>query len=125
MLTCAGTAIPYVGFELSLGIPVLILGTFTVMWLGLRPTESMGDEAMALPEVDPEVSGWRTALPFIVVFGLIVASRVWPHSMPILGLPLIFLVGAIVAYALNFRKIDFFSSYHPKRYLSFFLCLQQ
>ncbi len=63
MLTCAGTAIPYVGFELSLGIPVLILGTFTVMWLGLRPTESMGDEAMALPEVDPEVSGWRTALP--------------------------------------------------------------
>ncbi len=108
MLTCAGTAIPYVGFELPLGIPVLILGTFTVMWLGLRPTESMGDEAMALPEVDPEVSGWRTALPFIVVFGLIVASRVWPHSMPILGLPLIFLVGAIVAYALNFRKIDFF-----------------
>ena len=30
MILCAGTAIPYVGFELPLGIPVLLLGTFTV-----------------------------------------------------------------------------------------------
>lgn len=108
MMTCAGTAIPYVGFELPLGIPVLILGTFTVLWLGLRPTESVGDEAMTLPDVNDDVSGWRTVLPFLVVFGLIVASRIWPHQMPILGLPLVFSIGAAVAYALNYRKVDFF-----------------
>ncbi len=27
MILCAGTAIPYVGFEFTLGIPVLLLGT--------------------------------------------------------------------------------------------------
>jgi len=36
MILCAGTAIPYKGFELPLGIPVLILGTFTVLSLGWR-----------------------------------------------------------------------------------------
>ena len=34
MMLCAGTAIPYVGFELPLGIPVILLGTFTVLVLG-------------------------------------------------------------------------------------------
>ena len=37
MILCAGTAIPYVGFSCTLGIPVLILGTFTM--LILRPEE--------------------------------------------------------------------------------------
>ena len=36
MILCAGTAIPYVGFEFTLGIPVLILGAFTVLVLGLK-----------------------------------------------------------------------------------------
>ncbi|MGD2295544.1 MAG: DUF2569 family protein [Candidatus Aminicenantes bacterium] len=43
MILCAGTAIPYVGFELPLGIPVLILGTFTVLFLGWR---RRGDEEL-------------------------------------------------------------------------------
>ncbi|HQO76866.1 MAG TPA: C4-dicarboxylate ABC transporter, partial [Candidatus Saccharicenans sp.] len=34
MILCAGTAIPYVGFELPLGIPVLLLGTATILILG-------------------------------------------------------------------------------------------
>jgi CitMHS family citrate-Mg2+:H+ or citrate-Ca2+:H+ symporter len=36
MIVCAGTAIPYVGFELTLGIPVLLLGTFTMLFLGWK-----------------------------------------------------------------------------------------
>ena len=36
MILCAGTAIPYVGFTYTLGIPVLILGTFTMLVLGLE-----------------------------------------------------------------------------------------
>ncbi len=108
MLTCAGTAIPYVGFEIPLGVPVLVLGVFTVLWLGLRRSEGPGDEAVALPEVAPDVTAGRTILPFLVVFGLIVAARVWPWDMPILGLPLVFMIGAIVAYLLNARKVNFF-----------------
>ena len=108
MLTCAGTAIPYVGFEIPLGVPVLVLGVFTVLWLGLRRSEGPGDEAVALPEVAPDVTAGRTILPFLVVFGLIVAARVWPWDIPILGLPLVFMIGAIVAYLLNARKVNFF-----------------
>ena len=36
MILCAGTAIPYVGFEFTLGIPVLILGTFTTLFYGWK-----------------------------------------------------------------------------------------
>ena len=79
-----------------------------MLWLGLRRSEGPGDEAVALPEVAPDVTAGRTILPFLVVFGLIVAARVWPWDMPILGLPLVFMIGAIVAYLLNARKVNFF-----------------
>ena len=36
MILCAGTAIPYVGFTFTLGIPVLILGTFTMLFFGWK-----------------------------------------------------------------------------------------
>jgi TRAP-type C4-dicarboxylate transport system permease large subunit len=107
MMTCAGTAIPYVGFELPLGIPVLVLGIFTVLWLGLPRSESVGDVAVSLPKVDPDVTAVRTLVPFVVVFGLVIAARVWPFDMPILGLPLVFAIGAIVAYLLNVKKVNF------------------
>ncbi|MCK4817448.1 C4-dicarboxylate ABC transporter, partial [bacterium] len=41
MILSAGTAIPYVGFELPLGIPVLVLGTFTILSLGWRRERKM------------------------------------------------------------------------------------
>ena len=41
MILCAGTAIPYVGFEFPLGIPVLILGTFTMLTLGWKREGTM------------------------------------------------------------------------------------
>lgn len=106
MMTCAGTAIPYVGFELPLGIPVLVLGIFTVLWLGLPRTEGPGDVASSLPDVDPDVTAGRTLVPFVVVFALIIAARVWPFDMPVLGLPLVFAIGAAVAYLLNHRKVN-------------------
>ena len=50
MILCAGTAIPYVGFELPLGIPVLILGTFTVLFLGWRQRD--GEELLSKIKTD-------------------------------------------------------------------------
>jgi hypothetical protein len=108
MILSAGTAIPYVGFELPLGIPVLILGTFTILFLGWKK-EGAADRESALkeiPEVPPKMSWWRVLLPFLVFFGLILASRIWPFSMPILGLPLEFTVAALVALLVSPRKIN-------------------
>lgn len=111
MILSAGTAIPYVGFELPLGIPVLLLGTFTVLFLGLRREKKMDLETVLkkMHEVPARMSWWRVLLPFLVFFGLVVASRVWPFSMPILGLPLEFVIAALVAYLVSPKRIKVLS----------------
>jgi hypothetical protein len=108
MIVCAGTAIPYVGFMLPLGVPVIILGTFTVLALGWKK-EGMVDLEKALkdmPEVPAKMSWWRVLLPFLVFFGLVAASRIWPFAMPILGLPLEFVVAGLAAFLLSPKRIN-------------------
>jgi hypothetical protein len=107
MILCAGTAIPYVGFELPLGIPVLILGTFTVLFLGWKQKEKQSLEAVLkeMPEIPPRMSWWRVLLPFLVFFGLIIAYRIWPFFTPILGLALEFVIAALVAWLVSPKKI--------------------
>jgi len=107
MILSAGTAIPYVGFELPLGIPVLLLGTFTVLFLGWRRERKMDLEEVLkeMPEVPAGMSWWRVLLPFLAFFGLVVASRLWPFSTPILGLPLQFAIAALVALLVSPKRI--------------------
>jgi len=108
MVTCAGTAIPYVGFELPLAIPILILGTFTILFLGWKKEGSVNMEVALkeMPEVPAGMSGWRVLLPFLVFFGLIIASRAWPFSIPILGLPLEFAIAALIALLVSPKRIN-------------------
>lgn len=108
MILCAGTAIPYVGFELPLGIPVLLLGTFTVLTLGWKREGKMDLEKVLedMPEVPAKMSWWRILLPFLVFFGLVVAYRIWPFTVPILGLPLEFAIAGVVAFLLSPKKIN-------------------
>jgi hypothetical protein len=108
MITCAGTAIPYVGFELPLAIPVLILGTFTVLTLGWKKEGTMDRERVLreMPEVPEKMSWWRVSVPFLVFFGLVLAYRIWPFDVPILGLPLQFSAAALAAWLLSPKKIN-------------------
>ena len=108
MIVSAGTAIPYVGFELPLGIPVILLGTFTVLFLGMKRTHKMSKEEVLknMPEVHEKMCWWRVLLPFLALFGLVIASRIWPFSMPILGLPLQFAIAAVVAFAVSPKRIN-------------------
>jgi TRAP-type C4-dicarboxylate transport system permease large subunit len=108
MILCAGTAIPYVGFELTLGIPVLLLGTASVLILGWKACPSAEIPKADDPAVPPGMSWWRVLVPFAVFFGLVVASRVWPFAIPILGLALQFAITAVIAYLLSPRKPAFF-----------------
>ncbi|MBE0461362.1 MAG: C4-dicarboxylate ABC transporter [Candidatus Aminicenantes bacterium] len=109
MIVSAGTAIPYVGFELPLGIPVIILGTFTVLFLGWKKEETIDSSEVSLKsmlEVPENMSWWRVFLPFLVFFGLVAASRIWPFSIPILGLPFEFTVAALTAWLVSPKKIN-------------------
>ncbi len=108
MILCAGTAIPYVGFELPLAVPILLLGTFTVLVLGLKKERPM-DLKKALkemPEVSEKMCWWRVLLPFLVFFGLVAVSRIFPFSIPILGLPLQFSIAALVAFLISPKKMN-------------------
>lgn len=107
MILCAGTAIPYVGFELVLGVPCLVLGAFTVLLLGWK-REPVPDGAEAdLPEVPAGMTWWRVFVPFAVFFGLVAVSRIWPFATPILGLALEFAVGGAAALLLSPRRLPF------------------
>jgi len=107
MILCAGTAIPYVGFEFTLGIPVLILGAFTVLVLGWKKDPGAAAGPLELPEPPKGMTWWRVLLPFAVFFGMVVAYRVWPFATPIFGLSLEFAVAGAVALLLSPKKIAF------------------
>ncbi|MCP4725991.1 MAG: C4-dicarboxylate ABC transporter [bacterium] len=109
MIISAGTAIPYVGFELPLGIPVLLLGAFTIFVLGWKRESKMelAEVLKDMPEVPDGMSWWRVLLPFLVFFGLVIVSRIFPFTLPILGLPLEFTIAAAVALLVSPKKLKF------------------
>lgn len=108
MILCAGTAIPYVGFEFPLGIPVLLLGSFTVLLLGWKKEEAgtLEKALKKMPEIPAKMSWWRVLLPFLVFFGLVTIYRIWPFSTPVLGLPLEFTISALVAFLVSPKRIN-------------------
>lgn len=96
MLICGGTGVPYVGFELPLLWPVLVCGLFVALWLGMRRTADVKD-AEELPAVPKGMNAIRLIIPFAVLIGLFLAPRLVKFVIPTLGLPLVFLISAVVA----------------------------
>ena len=108
MLTAAGVNMPYVGFFLPLLIPCVVLALLTIFILGWRGKMKDVDKALAdLPDVPEKMNAFRVAAPFLVFFVLVVAGRVWPHSLPILGLPMMFVAAALTALLLSPVKLRF------------------
>jgi CitMHS family citrate-Mg2+:H+ or citrate-Ca2+:H+ symporter len=107
MILCAGTAIPYVGFEFTLGIPVLLLGTFTILVLGWKKDAGASASGADLPAPSMGMTWWRVLVPFAVFFGMVAAYRIWPFSTPIFGLSLEFAVSAAAALLLSPKRIPF------------------
>jgi len=105
MILCAGTAIPYVGFEFTLGIPVLLLGAFTVLALGLKRGAGAPSGPVELPEPPQGMTWWRVLIPFLVFFGLVAAYRIWPFATPIFGLALEFSLSALAAILVSPKRI--------------------
>jgi CitMHS family citrate-Mg2+:H+ or citrate-Ca2+:H+ symporter len=106
MLTAAGVNMPYVGFFLPLLVPCVLLALITIFILGWRAKPVDLERAFReLPEA-PDKMGWlRVALPFLSFLLLVLAGRFWPHSFPILGLPLVFLLAAVVSTLLSPVKL--------------------
>ncbi len=61
-----------------------------------------------LPEPPEKMNWFRVILPFIIFVFLIFIGRQWPHSTPVIGLPLMFLCAAAASYVLSPVKLNFF-----------------
>ncbi|MGB3861227.1 MAG: C4-dicarboxylate ABC transporter [Candidatus Aminicenantaceae bacterium] len=109
MLTAAGVNMPYVGFFLPLLIPCVVLSLLTIFILGWRGKPVDLEKALQeLPEAPPQMNWIRVVLPFLVFFVLVLAGRIWPHSLPVIGLPMMFVAAAIVSYFLSPVKLNIF-----------------
>lgn len=109
MLTAAGVNMPYVGFFWPLMAPCLVAALLTIFVLGWKGTPADLEQALrSLPEPPRQMNWLRIILPFAIFLGLIAMGRQWPHSTPIIGLPLMFLGAAAASFLLSPRKLDFF-----------------
>jgi len=108
MLTAAGTNMPYVGFFLPLLIPCLLLSLITIFILGWKGKPVNLEKALEeLPEAPPKMNWIRVSLPFLVFIFLVLAGRIWPHSVPVIGLPMMFMASAFVSLLLSPIKLNF------------------
>ena len=68
MLMAAGANMPYVGFDLVLLVPVLVVTAFTVVYLGWGAVPQSKDAILAgLPPLPPRMTWWRAAVPLVVL----------------------------------------------------------
>lgn len=106
MMIASGSDIPYVGFGLPLMVPIIIVGIFTIVFLGWGTKRQSKEEILAtLPEAPANMKWWRILLPLLVLIALFLLSNYAAHYIPVLGLPLMFILSAIVAMLCNPKKM--------------------
>ncbi len=109
MMTAAGVNMPYVGFFFPLLIPCVLAALLTIFILGWKGSEvDIKNVYKELPEPPEGMNWFKIIFPFFIFFSLIFIGRSWPHSTPIVGLPLMFLFSAVTSFLLSPKKINFF-----------------
>lgn len=106
MMAAAGANMPYVGFAKPLMILSVAGALFSTFYLAGRGDAVDTEKALSqLPEA-PEGWNWlKASLPFVTLIALVLAGRIWPHSFPTVGLPLIFIICALVTVILSPVKL--------------------
>lgn len=109
MMASAGANMPYVGFELPLLLLTLSGALFSTFYLAGKGKKVDLEQAMA--ELPPAPAGWnwpRAAAPFVLLIALILAGRIWPFQFPVLGLPLVFMLSALVTLLVSPVRLKVF-----------------
>jgi GntP family gluconate:H+ symporter len=100
MIISSGINMPYVGFFVPLCVLTIVLGVATSLMVGARHVKASldPDEMLKpLPPVPGKMTGLRILAPLLVFAGLMTVARVFPHHVPPLGVPLMFMIGTAVA----------------------------
>jgi len=107
MMTAAGVNMPYVGFFMPLLIPCVVASLLTAFILGWKGGETDYERALAeLPEPPAGMNWFKVLLPFVIFLLLVLVGRWFPHSTPILGLPLMFVCAAVISFLLSPVRLD-------------------
>lgn len=105
MLMTAQANMPYTGFTWLLLIPILIAGAVAIVFIGWGAEPQSKEAILAeLPEKTEGMTMWRILLPLVAIIGLFLLALYDPWRLPILGLPLMFIIAAVVAFLCNPNK---------------------
>jgi CitMHS family citrate-Mg2+:H+ or citrate-Ca2+:H+ symporter len=102
MLMAAGANMPYVGFDMVLLAPVLLVTACTVLYLGWGAVPQSPEAILAgLPPLPPGMTWWRAAIPLAILVALSLAAKYLAFRLPTLGFPLIFVICALATVAVD------------------------
>ncbi len=109
MIISSGLNMPYAGFFGPLMIWTLFLGVSLPLIYGLKEVDKKIDSQEILGKIpggEFYLGRLGAYLPLLVVIGLMVMQRAFPQALDP-GIPLIFIVGAILAYFLPKKRLNF------------------
>ena len=102
MLMAAGANMPYVGFNKILLVPVLLTTVFAVFFFGRGTKARPKEEVLAsLPPTAKGMNFIRLVLPFALVLFLILMAQYGAHLIPVIGLPLTFMLCALLVMMID------------------------
>jgi len=102
MLMAAGANMPYVGFNKILFIPVILTTIFAVFFFGRGTKARPKSEVLAnLPPAAKGMNWLRLSLPFVLLLLLIFMAQYQPFVIPVIGLPLTFMLCALLVILLD------------------------
>ncbi len=105
MLMAAGANMPYVGFDLVLLVPILIIASFSVFFLGRGSVPQAKDKILSsLPPAPEGMNWWRISVPLVVLAALILVAKYAAFHVPVLGLPLTFVICALVTVGVDPKR---------------------
>ena len=108
MLMTAQANMPYVGFSKLLLFPIIITSIFTIWFLGRGTKRASKEEILAVLPEETEGMNWlRILLPILTLIALILVSLYFPFSIPVLGIPLMFVLSTLMAMICNPKKMSF------------------
>ena len=99
MLMTAQANMPYVGFTWLLLVPILIASAICIVFIGWGAEPTDREEVLKkIPEKTQGMTWWRILLPIATIVALFLVSLYFPWTIPVLGLPLMFVIAAVVAF---------------------------
>lgn len=107
MMAAGGANMPYVGFTLPLAIISVSGALFAVFFLSRGSRQIDVVEALKeIPEPPKGMAWYTVTVPFLIFFGIVALGRVMPHSSPVIGLPLAFVLSATSVILLSPKRLQ-------------------